>query len=98
MESRNPENEAPDNRMLSEKVEDEGKAPELKEPDTMTESDEPKEQPTISDEQANQMMAGCQDVDALIAELNRFEIKSLNDVKRVRQIMNDYELGKIYGN
>ena len=88
MESRNPDNEMPDGRSLSVRLEQEGGAPNVEKPDTAS---------AVTEEQATEMKATSDTTDDLVAKLNELEIKSLDDVKMVRKILHEYECGVIYG-
>ena len=89
MESRNPEQELPDERLASEKLEDAGEAPNP-EPTESLKKIPPK------GESMDEVEGGASDVEELLHNLDGFSVKSLDDLYRIKEMLIQFENKKIY--
>lgn len=90
MESRNPDNEMPDGRPLSRRIEEEGTDPSVEQTETAKGASE------ISKEEKEAMKTASPDLESLMGELGRYNVKSVEDIKAIRKIIAEYEGNLIY--
>lgn len=85
METRNPDREAIDTRMLSVKLEEEGNAPPVEPTQQNNEKKEDGEKEPMSEENVKEASDAAPNVGALLDELDRFEIRTLEDLRNIRK-------------
>lgn len=91
METRNPEREAIDTRLLSEKIEDDGNAPQI-EPTKQGVDIQGKEE--ITEDGMSELTQSSSSVSELLQELDRFEIRTMEDIQRIRRAVDTVEGGR----
>lgn len=89
MESRNPEEEMPDERTAVEKIQDEGSEPKPEPTESM------KEVPPKGEEM-DRMVDEATDLNDLLVNIDGMAVKSLSDLYRLKEMMIQFENKQIY--
>lgn len=95
---RNPDQEMPDTRTVAQKMKDEGKEPKMiptesAKSDTKSMSDET----DVEVDELDEMAKSSNSADELLSNLSEFNIKSLSDLYKIKEMMIQYENKKLYG-
>jgi len=101
MESKNPDAMDVDTRTMAEKMKDDGNEPTPRPNDQVSGSTETepevKDANEITDDEAKEMANSCPHISQMLSELGQYNVKSVDDVKRIEEIINRYELYRKYG-
>jgi len=98
MESRNPDTELPDTRSMTEKLKDDGNEINADVNDQVKSSGaENKNASDITDDEAKELAGSAPRLEQLISDLGQYGVKSVEDLRRIEEIVNRYELYKKYG-
>ena len=90
MESRNPEGELPDDRFVSEKLEDEGTAPNPEPTESLKSAKEP------TNDEAGEEAMGSSDVEGFLSSMKGYNINSLEDLYKFKEMMIQFENKQMY--